>query len=61
MKESATVCRRLVVPTHCVVVYFGTHAVANLSELALDEHRVAKEEKRKANQSVRAATANIGS
>jgi hypothetical protein len=42
-----------------VVVYFGTYAVANLSELALDEYRVAKEEKRKQIKVSFAATANI--
>jgi hypothetical protein len=35
-----------------VVVYFEPTRWRTLSELALDEHRVAKEEKRKANQSV---------
>jgi hypothetical protein len=43
-----------------VVVYFGTYAVANLSELGLDEYRVAKEEKRKQIKVSCAATANIG-
>lgn len=43
-----------------VVVYFGTYAVANLSELALDEYKIAKEEKRKQIKVSFAATANIG-
>jgi len=42
-----------------VIVYFGTYAVANLSELALDEYRVAKEDKRKTFKVSCAATANI--
>jgi hypothetical protein len=43
-----------------VAVYFGTHAVANLSELALDENKVAKEERRKKIKVSCAASANIG-
>jgi hypothetical protein len=43
-----------------VIVYFGTYAVANLSELGLDEYRVAQEEKRKQIKASCAATANIG-
>jgi hypothetical protein len=43
-----------------VIVYFGTYAVANLSELGLDEYRVAEEEKRKQIKVSCAATANIG-
>lgn len=42
-----------------VIVYFGTYAVANLSELVLDEYRVAKEDKRKTFKVSCAATANI--
>jgi hypothetical protein len=42
-----------------VIVYFGTYAVANLSELGLDEYRVAKDEKRKQIKVSFAATANI--
>jgi hypothetical protein len=43
-----------------VIVYFGTYAVANLSELGLDEYKIAKEEKRKQIKVGFAATANIG-
>lgn len=43
-----------------VIVYFGTYAVANLSELVLDEYRVAKEDKRKTFKVSCAGAANIG-
>jgi hypothetical protein len=42
-----------------VIVYFGTYAVVNLSDLGLDEYRVAKEERRKQIKVGFAATANI--
>lgn len=42
------------------IVYFGTYAVANLSELALDAYGVVDDEKRKNRKVAAAATANIG-
>lgn len=43
-----------------VAVYFGTYAVANLSELALDIRRVRDDEKRKQIKVAASAVANIG-
>lgn len=42
------------------IVYFGTYAVANLSEAALDYYKIRSEETRKAYKVSGAAAANIG-
>jgi hypothetical protein len=43
-----------------LVVYFGTYAVANLSELALDEYKVVREKERKTLKVGAAAATNVG-
>jgi len=70
MKEMGGACKEMVVQPKqffnglsfrlTFIVYFGTYAVANLSEAALDYYKIKEEETRKAWKVSCASAANIG-